>query len=197
MILVPVAGGAWQRRILEPQRAMAFLARHHSVASDQWKSRDVVIEGRNAAPIVLAMASLALNAKLAFVPIILAVARHTYCRQLVAIEIASMARISLDHRMCGLERKFRLFVVIEANRDPLVLVMTAFALGSIPSGVDVLNLVAITACCANPLVAFPNVTRGARYIAMRTLQRERGLVVVESLHAMPCGFAMTIVALLP
>src|SRR5262249_34543551 len=105
--------------------------------------------------------------------------------------------IALGPSMCGSERKFRLLVVIEVNRDPLVSVVAAFALASIPSGMDILNLVAIGACCANPLITFANMAHRARYIAMRTLQRERGLVVVESLHAMPCGFAMTIVALLP
>ena len=80
---------------------MAFLARHHRVASNQRKSRDVVIERRYAAPIVLAMASLTTNADLAAVPIILAMARHTSCRELVAVEIASVAGIALDLRMCG------------------------------------------------------------------------------------------------
>jgi hypothetical protein len=80
---------------------MAFLARHDGVASDQRKSRDIVIERCYAAPIVLAMASLTTNAKLAVVPIVLAMARYTRCRQLVAIEIASVAHIALDLRMCG------------------------------------------------------------------------------------------------
>lgn len=57
---------------------MAFLARHDGVAPDQRKARDVVVEGRYAAPVVLAMASLAPDAKLAFVPIIRAVARRTH-----------------------------------------------------------------------------------------------------------------------
>ena len=80
---------------------MAFLARHHRVASNQRKSRDVVIERRYAAPIVLAMAALTANAELAAVPIILAMARHTCCRELVAIEIAIVAHIALGLRMCG------------------------------------------------------------------------------------------------
>jgi hypothetical protein len=80
---------------------MAFLARHDGVASDQWKSRDVMIEGRCAAPIVLAMTSLTTSAKPAVVPIVLAMAGHTCCRQLVAMEIASVARIALNLRMCG------------------------------------------------------------------------------------------------
>ena len=80
---------------------MAFLARHHGVASNQRKSRDIVIERRYAAPIVLAMAAFTANAELAVVPIVLAMARHTCCRELVAIEIASVAHIALDLRMCG------------------------------------------------------------------------------------------------
>jgi hypothetical protein len=38
---------------------MAFLARHYGVASDQRKSRDVMIEGRCATPVFLAVTSLA------------------------------------------------------------------------------------------------------------------------------------------
>ncbi len=74
MMLVPVAGGARKRRVLKPQGAMAFFARHDSMASDQRKSRDVVVEGRYAAPIVLAMALSATHAELAVVPIVLAMA---------------------------------------------------------------------------------------------------------------------------
>jgi hypothetical protein len=84
--------------------------------------------------------------------------------------------------------------MIEADRGPLVLLVAGFALGAIPSGMDILNLVAIDARCADPLVAFANMARGARDVAMRSLQRELGLVMVERLHATPCGFAMTIVA---
>ena len=80
---------------------MTFLARDNAVASDQRKSRDVVVERCGAAPVVLAMASLAPGAKLALVPVILAMARHACCRKLVAIEIAHVARIALDLRMCG------------------------------------------------------------------------------------------------
>jgi hypothetical protein len=101
MMLVLVARGARQRGIPEARRAMAFLARHDCMASNQRESRDVVVEGRDAAPIVLAMASLAPNAKLALMPIVLAMARDTCCRELVTIEIASVARIALDLRMCG------------------------------------------------------------------------------------------------
>jgi len=74
MMLVLVAGYASHRSILEQQRAMAFLAGHDGVATDQRKSRDVVIEEPNAAPVGLAMALLAANAQLAFVLVILSMA---------------------------------------------------------------------------------------------------------------------------
>jgi hypothetical protein len=60
--------------------------------------------------------------------------------------------------------------VIEADRGPLVLFVAGFALGSVPSDMDILNLVTIDARCADPLVAFANMARGARDVAMRSLQ---------------------------
>src|SRR5258707_5238101 len=112
MVPVPVAGGAHQRRILKPHGAMAFLACHDGVVSDQRKSRDVMIEGCDAAPIVLAMASLAANAKLTVVRIIGAMAGHTCRRQLVAIESTAVACGALGFGMGGPEREFRDLLVI-------------------------------------------------------------------------------------
>src|SRR5713101_8362623 len=147
---------------------MAFFARHDRVASDQRQSRDVVIEGHYAVPIVLAVTLLATRAKLALVPVILAMARHACCRQLVAIEIAGMAGIALDLAMCAHEWKFCFFVMIEGDGDPLFFVVTGFALGAVPSGMDILNRVAINTRSANPLVALADMARGARDIAVRT-----------------------------
>jgi hypothetical protein len=176
---------------------MAFLARHHGVVSDQRKSRDIMIEGCYAAPIVLAMASLAASAKLTVVRIIGAMAGHTCRRQFVAIEIAGVARIALDSCMGGPEREFRVLIVIKADRGPLVLLVAGCALGAVLSAMDILNPMAIHARRADSLVAFANMARGARHVAVRTLQRKHGLAVVERLCATPCGLAMTIVAGLP
>jgi hypothetical protein len=197
MMLVPVAGGATQRRALEQQRAMAFLARHDGVAPDQRKSRDVVIEGRYSAPAGLSMTLAAATAELAFVPVILAVTRHTGRRQPVTIEIACVARIALDLRMRGSQWKFCRLVMIKAKRAPLVLVVAAFALGAVPSGVDILNPVAIHTCSADVLVAFANMALGAGDGTMCTLERELRPVVVEWLDATPCRPVMTVVARFP
>lgn len=156
-----------------------------------------MIEGGYATPIVLAMTCLATNAKPAVVPVVLAMAGHTGCRQPVAIEIASVARIAFNLCMCGPERKFRRFVMIEANRAPFVLIVARLAGGSVPSGMDILNLVAVDAGCADPFVAFTDMAAGARDIAVRTLQRKPGLIVVERLHGPPRRLAMTIVAGFP
>jgi hypothetical protein len=70
MMLVPMAGGADQRSFLETQRSMAFLATHNGVTPDQRKSRNVVIEGYNVAPVVRAVASVATIAEFAVVAVI-------------------------------------------------------------------------------------------------------------------------------
>jgi len=176
---------------------VAFLACHDGVVSDQRKSRYVMIEGCYVAPIVLAMASLAANAKLTVVRIVGAMAGHTCRCQLVAIEITGVARIAFDFCMGGPEREFRVLVVIKADRGPLVLLVAGCALGAVPSAMDILNPVAIHARRADSLVPFANMARGARHIAVRTLQRKHGLAVVERLCATPCDLAMTIVARLP
>jgi hypothetical protein len=194
MVLVAMAGGAIQRRALERRRAMASLARNDGVAPDQRKSRDVVIEGRDAAPIVLAVTSLATIAKLTVVPIVLTVTRYARGRQLVAIEISGMARVAFYFRVGASQRKFRRLIVVEANRAPLILLMARLALGAVPSAVGVLNLVAIETRGANSFVMFAAMARGTSHGAMRAAERKLGLVVVVRFDATPCRLAMAVLA---
>ena len=56
VMVILVAGRARERRIFVPPREMALLACDDRVAADQWKSREVVIEGRDPAPVVFAVA---------------------------------------------------------------------------------------------------------------------------------------------
>jgi hypothetical protein len=156
-----------------------------------------VVERGYAAPTGLGVTPLAAGTKLALVAIILRVARYAGRRQLVAIEVASVARIAFDFHVRGSQRKFRRLVVIEANRAPLVLVVTCLAFGAVSSGVNILNPVAIDACGANPLVAFANMARGAEDSAMCTLEREFGLVMIERFDATPCRLAMAALAYFP
>ena len=156
MMAVPVAGAATQRRAFEQLRAMAVLARHHGMASNQRKSSNVVIEGRYPAPTGLRVTLLAAIAKVAFVSIVLSVTRHTIGRQFVAIEIPGMATVALDPRMRTSQRVFRRLVMVKANRAPLARIVAGFALGAVPSGVNILNPVAIDALGTDPFVAFPD-----------------------------------------
>jgi hypothetical protein len=114
-MLVAMAGGAILRRAFELQRAMAVLARYDGVAPDQWELRNIVVERGYAAPTDLTVTLLAAGAKLALVAIVLLVAGYAGRRQLVAIEIASVAGITFDLGVSSSEWKFRRLVVIEAN----------------------------------------------------------------------------------
>ena len=197
MMLVGVAGRAIQRRALKRQRAVAFLTSYDGVASNQRKSSDVVIEGLYLAPTGFSVTLLTAATKLALVPIVLPVTRYTARCQLVAIEIAGMARIALDLRMRGSQRKFRRLVMIEEIRFPLVLFVTGLAFSAVSSGVNILNPVAIDACRADPLVTFANMARRAGNGAMCALEPELGLIVVERFDTTPYRLAVTIVARFP
>jgi hypothetical protein len=117
---------------------MAFLAGHDGVAPDQGKSRNVVIERDHTAPAPLSVALLAPAAELTLVRVILSMTGHAGRRQFVTIEIARMASIAFDLRVRRSQREFGRLVVIEADRAPLVLVVAAVALRTVPSAVDVL-----------------------------------------------------------
>lgn len=157
MMAVPVAGVAAQRRSLEQQGAMALLARHDRVTSNERKPGEIVIKGGYSAPADLYVTALAAISELALVPVILEMTGSTSRRQLVAIESSGMARIALHLCMRSSQWKFGLPVMIEANCAPLVLVVAAFALGTVPFVVDILNPMAIDAGRANSLVALTDV----------------------------------------
>ena len=156
-----------------------------------------MVEGGYAAPIGFVVRPLAADTKLALVSIILPVTRNAGRCQLVAIEIAGMARIAFDFRMPASQRKFRRLVMVEAHRAPLVLLVAGLAFAAVPSSVNILDPVAIDAHGANPLVAFADMARGANDGAMCALERELGLVVVEWFDARPCCLGMTVVARFP
>jgi len=156
-----------------------------------------VIEGNYPSPTGLSVTSLTAAAKLALVPIIFPVTGYAGRRELVTIEIAGMARITLDLRMCASQGIFRVLVMIEVNCAPLDLVVAGLAFGAIPCGVHILNPVAIDARGANPFVAFADMARGADDGAMCALKWKLGLVVVERFDARPCCLSMTVVAPFP
>ena len=102
------------------------------MASNQRKSSDVMIEGRCATPIVLAMTALATRAELAVVPVVLPVTRYACRCELVAIEVAGVASIAPDRRVGSFQRKSCRLVMVEMDRAPLALVMAAIAFRAVP-----------------------------------------------------------------
>jgi len=76
VILVLVAIRTRAGRILEQGRAMAFLARHHGMPSDQRESGDVVVEGHFLTPVRVLVALFAATAELGFMGIVLLVTGH-------------------------------------------------------------------------------------------------------------------------
>ena len=194
MMPIAVTGLAIQRRAFELQRPMAFLAGYDGVASDQGETTDIVIEGCHSTPVGLAVTLFAAVSKLAFVLVVLLVTGHTGRCQLVAIEVTGVAEVALGLYMRGPQWIFGL-VVIEMYRLPFVLVVAGFALDAVPSGMNVLNSVAVHALGADTLVAFAGMTARAGDSLMSAQQRKPGGVVVERLDLTPFGFAVATITL--
>src|SRR5664279_3659511 len=130
-VILAMAGQAIhrQRRFRDVLDGVAGLAIEATVGPGQRIVRLRVVIVAPALPAVRVVTKRTVQAQAAFM-------------MLVAIDIAGMAEIALDLHMRRSQRIFRL-VMIEMNRFPLVLVVTAFALGTVPSGVNVLNPVAV------------------------------------------------------
>jgi hypothetical protein len=193
--LVLVAARASRSGVLERSRAVALLAGHDRMATDQRKSREVVIERDRLAPIGIAVTLLAAGSQAAFVGIILLVAGHAARRHLVAKEIAGVAEVAFDSDVAAAQRKSRP-VMIEPSRRPLRLVVAVLAFGTIASQVNVLQAVAFHAAGGNIAVALAGMARRAIDRPVRTLERKLGRVVIERLHVQPDVLAVALVAFL-
>ena len=193
MMLVAVAGVAIQRRALELQRTMTFLAGNDGMAADQRKPRDVMIEGRRFSPAGLSVTLVAAVSELALVLVVLLVTGQAGRCELVAIEIPGMTEIAFDLRMRVSQRVFRL-AMIEMNRFPLALVVAAFAFDAVASAVNVLNLMAIHTPGADTLVALANMARRAGDGGVCALEGKFRRAVVERLDHAPIGLTVATVA---
>ena len=172
---------------------MTFLAGYDGVTSDQREPGDIMIERCRFPPAGFSVTLLAATSKLALVLVVLLMAGHAGRCQLVAVEIPGMTEIAFDLRMCGSQRVFRL-VMIEMDGFPLVLVVTAFALGPVAPGVNVLNLVAIHTQGADTLIALANMARRAGDDGVCALEGKSRRAVVECLDHAPIGLTVAAVA---
>jgi hypothetical protein len=132
--------------------------------------------------------------QLAVVPVILAMAGDAGCSELVAIEIAGVAGVALHLGVGAPEGKFRVLVMVESDRRPLVLVVAGLTPGAVAPAMNILNLVAAGAGHADFLVALADMARRAGDVAVGAPQRKLRPVVIVGLDAPPRGFAVTAVA---
>jgi hypothetical protein len=121
---------------------MAFLARNDRMFPKQRKTCEVVIERDLLAPRILVMALLAVGPELAFVSVILLVARNTGGCELIAVEIASMAAIAANARMPAAQRELGLPRMIEPDRFPFLGLVAGVAFCPVPAVMNVLKLMA-------------------------------------------------------
>ena len=117
-MLILVAARARARRVLERRRAVAFLAGYRRVEADEGKPREIVIEGDLLAPAGLVVTLIAARAELTLVRIVLLVTADASGRQLVAIEIALVARVALDLGVAAEKRELGRLGMVEVHRLP-------------------------------------------------------------------------------
>jgi hypothetical protein len=99
---------------------MALLAWRDRMTANQWKTRDVVVEGHIPPPARFLVALFTAAAELSLVGIVFLVTRHAIRCELVAIEVAGMTGVALDLRMLAPQWELGQPVVIEAHRLPFV-----------------------------------------------------------------------------
>ena len=139
---VLVAARTDARRVFERSRAMAFLTGRDRMTADQWKSRDIVIEGHLPAPTRLLVALLAAGTQLGLMGIVLLVAGDAGCCELVAIKVASVTGVAFDLGVLPAQRKLGHSVVTEFHRLPLGRGVAGLALGTVASRMSVLQAMA-------------------------------------------------------
>ena len=142
MVFVGMTAYTGHRGILERGRFVAFLARDDRVLPEQREAGQIVIERDLLAPGILVVALLAVGPELAFVSVVLFVARDAGRCELIAIEIAFVAAIAADARMFAPQRELGLPRMIEPDRFPFLGLVAGVAFCSVPPVVDVLKLMA-------------------------------------------------------
>ncbi len=148
-------------RVLVGLRAMAILAWHNRMETNQRKLREIVIKNDLLAPIGLVVATFTALSKLPIMGVIRLVTGHTGHWQFISEEIAFVAAVAFNLFMSAFKREQGRLGVVEAYGLPLFWRMTGLAFLAIPAAMDILNLVAINASVRQVFVAFTNVAHGA------------------------------------
>ena len=173
---------------------MAPLAGHNGMQSDQWKARQIMVEGDLLAPARLPVTLPAIGAQLAMVSIVLAMASNAGHRQLVAIKVARVAALAGDGRVTAAQRKPGRLVVVEADGRPLHRRVAGLTAIAVPSRVLVLQAVAGDAGSRQILVALTDMAFRTCNLAVRAHQGELRLGVIVGLYLTPGFLPVTTLA---
>lgn len=188
-----VAAHALARAVFVGGCQVTRLACGGGVKTDQWEAGQSVIEEHIGVPASLVVASLAFLPLLAAMRIVLRMAIEARPPPLFGLDRPFVAGRARDLSVFSPKRIFRDSGVVEECALPALGRMAGSAPGPIDSPVFIVVLVARAALCPQlGPVESPRMARIARGPAMRALEGERGLVMVEK-GAFPIlrGMALT------
>jgi hypothetical protein len=130
------------RRILEPRDGMALLTGNEAVKTEQWKSRQLVVEGDLTGPASRAVTIVAGRSLLTAVHIVGFMARKTALRKSLLSELPDVAGAAGDAGVRAFQRKLRVARVIEAGPLPPELAVAGSTIGAIAAPVVVVGCMA-------------------------------------------------------
>lgn len=136
------------------------------------------------------MAGLTVLPELAPVGVIRRVAGVARRRELILVEIATMAALALQARMRPPQREICRLGMVERHFFPLRWRVATLALPAISPAMNVLNRMARDAFSRQILIAFTDVASRALNPLMRTFERKSRLGVVERSLSPPGGLVV-------
>ncbi len=142
------------------------------------------------------MARLTVLPKLALVGVVRRMAGVARRRELILVEIATMAALALQARVRSPQGEIRRLGMIERHFFPLRRRVATLALPAVSPGMNVLDRMARDAFARQILIAFTDVASRALNPLMRALQRESRLGVIERSLGPPGGLVVARPAIL-
>lgn len=195
LVVLLVAGKARARKLVAVEEpGVAAIALRRRVLAAQRIARIARMIEQRRLPVPLAVAARTAFPVAALVCIVLAMASEADRRKLLLIQDTGMAARACREAMFALEGVFRVAVVVEQNRLPILVGMAALALRAEPLLVLVVLTVTSDALRRRALEARVAVTGGARHVAVFAGERETRLAVVEA-GFLPIRFEVAIGAL--
>lgn len=179
IIILRVATHTGRPRVLIGWRQVAGSAGRSGMQPDQWKFRQVMVEGNLRFPTCLVVTSIAACSLLASVDITGLVTLVACAVQLLAVQRAHMTGIAIDFSVLSSEAEIGL-VMIKEGALPAFGRMAGFAFLPVASPVFVVAFVATDTGCRQFFLKHPSsVTEIAFDVTVLSFKGELGLVMVE------------------